>query len=175
MNIETERLLIRSIQPEDTEAYTEMASDGSLDRDIFPGRGKNYAAWMGEWIAEAIRAEEENDPTNWLAYAVAEKDSMRTVGSIGASFNPDFEALGLVYFIGTKHRGRGYAAEAAAAFSAHLLKKYALPKILTTVREENKASVKTIEKAGFILTEETMYQDYFDDKPYAYRLYEMKA
>lgn len=174
MYIETERLVIRSMCPSDANAFIEMASDQSLDRDIFPGRSRAYGEWMGRWIREAMEAEEKDDPKDWLAFAIAEKNGGNVIGSVGCSFNDELEEVGLVYFIGANKRGNGYAREAAAAFSAHLLKKYALTKILTTVRKENVASCKTIEKAGFSLKEERMYRDYYDDKPYVYRFYEMK-
>ena len=37
MYIETERLIIRSTEPSDAKSYIDMASDGSLDEDIFCG------------------------------------------------------------------------------------------------------------------------------------------
>ena len=43
MRLETERLLIRGIQPEDEKEFIEMASDGSL-HDV--GFGKNCSNWM---------------------------------------------------------------------------------------------------------------------------------
>ncbi len=37
MYLETDRLIIRSMELADEKAYIEMASDGSLDEDIFSG------------------------------------------------------------------------------------------------------------------------------------------
>lgn len=60
MFIETERLIIRSIVPEDREPYIEMASDGSL-RDIF-GDCKNCGEWMDSWIEETQALDRKDDP-----------------------------------------------------------------------------------------------------------------
>ena len=43
MYIETERLIVRSTEPSDAKAYIDMASDGSLDEDIFCGCSRDYA------------------------------------------------------------------------------------------------------------------------------------
>lgn len=42
MYIETERLIIRSTEPSDAKSYIDMASDGSLDEDIFCGCSREY-------------------------------------------------------------------------------------------------------------------------------------
>lgn len=174
MRLETERLVIRSIVPEDTKAFIEMAADGSLEKDIFPGRSGVPEFWMAEWIEEAIRADERENIRDWLAFCVEEKKRGKVVGSVGCSFNPDFGAVGLVYFIGAQDRGNSYAAEAAAVFSKYLLEKYPISRLLTTVRHENFASRKTMEKAGFMHIKSEMYQDYMDDFPGLYHFYERK-
>ena len=159
MRLETERLVIRSIVSEDLNAFIEMAADGSLEKDIFPGRSGAPEVWMADWIQEAIRAEERDNIGDWLAFCIEEKREGTVLGSVGCNFNPDFSAVGLVYFIGAQERGNGYAAEAAAVFSKFLFEKYMIPRLLTTVRHENFASRKVIEKAGFTEIKSEMYQD----------------
>ena len=51
MNIETERLIVRSLERGDELVYAKMAEDGSLDE---VGFDQNCAEWMGEWIEEAL-------------------------------------------------------------------------------------------------------------------------
>ena len=50
MNIETERVVIRSIRRGDEKAYAEMAKDGSL---IDIGFDENFSDWAEDWINEA--------------------------------------------------------------------------------------------------------------------------
>ena len=71
MNLETDRLIIRSIEPADEKAYVKMASDGSLDEDIFCGHQGEYNELMHEWVAEAISLDRQDNPTNdYLAYTI---------------------------------------------------------------------------------------------------------
>ena len=51
MNIETERIIIRSIQRGDEKAYAEMAKDGSLTEIGFD---ENFSDWAEDWINEAV-------------------------------------------------------------------------------------------------------------------------
>ena len=59
MNIETERLIIRSIQPGDEKAYAEMAGDGSLTEIGFD---ENFSDWAGDWIQEAMELTQKDTP-----------------------------------------------------------------------------------------------------------------
>ena len=69
MKIETDRLIIRSLRPDDEQAFIEMASDGSLT-EIF-GDCSECSHWMGKWIAESIQLEQENNPARaYLANCV---------------------------------------------------------------------------------------------------------
>ncbi len=52
MNIETERIIIRSIQRGDEKAYAEMAKDGSLAEIGFD---ENFSDWAEDWINEAVQ------------------------------------------------------------------------------------------------------------------------
>ncbi len=64
MKIETDRLIIRSLRPDDEQAFIEMASDGSLT-EIF-GDCSECSHWMGKWIAESIQLEQENNPAGHI-------------------------------------------------------------------------------------------------------------
>ena len=158
MYIETERLIIRSIETTDEQAYTEMASDGSLhdilgDCDVCQKR-------IASWVREAQTLDRENRPDReYLAYAVTDRQSGNLLGSVGCSYYEDLCQTGLCCFMGALYRGKGYAAEAAAAYTAYLLSHYDIPRIIATVRDDNTAAWKTVEKIGFTLTEIKMYRD----------------
>ncbi len=171
MYLETERLILRSMLLSDEKAFLEMASDGSLDKDIFPGRPAAYHTWMRAWIADAIKMDKQDNPADWMAFTIEERKSGVPVGSVGCTYYDDLKANGLVYFIGAAHRGNGYAAEAAAAYAEYFLARYEVPELTLTIRAENKASCKTAEKAGFTLVETKLYQDFNDDTPCLYHFY----
>ena len=74
MYLETDRLIIRSLQPSDEAIFIEMASDGSLT-EIF-GDCSECHKWMGEFIVDAIRLEQENNPFHeYMAFVIENKES----------------------------------------------------------------------------------------------------
>ena len=173
MKIETKRLLIRSLLPEDEQAFIDMASDGSLT-EIF-GDCRECHKWMGEWIRESIQLEKENDPNReYLAFVIEEKNSNRVVGSVGTSYYEDMRRTGITYFVGSKFRGHGYAAEAVSAFAAYFFKQYGAESLFAVARVRNIASCKTLERAGFVLYDTRVYQDMYDETPAASNFYERR-
>lgn len=123
MFIEKERLIIRSIEPTDEQAYIDMASDGSL-QDIF-GDCSDCREWMGTWIQEARALDRQNNPAGeYLAYTVTDKQRGIPLGSVGCSYYEDLKQVGITYFIGSAFRGQGYAAEAAKAYAQYFFTHY---------------------------------------------------
>ena len=107
-------LLIRALEPEDAIPFIEMASDGSLN-DV--GFGKDCNAWMVNWILEAKKLTDTDNPTmEYLAYAIVLKEKNIVIGSVGCSYYDDLHETGITYFIGGKYRHNGYAEEAVKAY-----------------------------------------------------------
>lgn len=162
MYLETDRLIIRSIQPSDEAIFVEMASDGSLT-EIF-GDCSECHKWMGEFISDAIKMEQENNPFHgYMAFVIENKENREVLGSVGSSYYDDFSKVGVTYFIGAKHRGHGYAAEALIALVDYLYANYEIDKLVAAASIHNIASYRTLEKAGFVVTETKMYQDMYDE------------
>ena len=175
MYIETDRLIIRDMELSDESAYVEMASDGSLDEDIFAGCSNKYHEWMRGWIAETIVLNQKDNPLqDYLSYSIVEKESNAVIGSIGCSYFDDLNQVGLVYFIGAKHRRKGYATEATIAYSRYMLNHYTIPKLIANIRTANQASCKTVERAGYTLIETKMYKDVTDTISKLYNFYEVQ-
>lgn len=173
MFIETERLIIRSIEPTDEQAYIDMASDGSL-QDIF-GDCSDCREWMGTWIQEARALDRQNNPAGeYLAYTVTDKQRGIPLGSVGCSYYEDLKQVGITYFIGSAFRGQGYAAEAATAYAQYFFTHYDIPRLIATVRENNAASWKTVERAGFVLLDTKMYRNINDEQEELYSFYELR-
>ena len=172
MRIETERLIIRSLTLEDEQAFIEMASDGSL-REIF-GDCSQSDTWMGEWIRESMQLEEQNNPNcEYLAFVIEEKSSNQAVGSVGTSYYEDMQKIGITYFIGSRFRGQGYAAEAVSGFVKYFFEHYDTDTLIARVRVRNEASCKTLERAGFVLYDTEMYRDMYDETPELSNFYEL--
>lgn len=173
MLIETERLIIRPIEPTDELPFAEMASNGSLS-DI--GFEANCSKWMNKWIIEAMMLSAKDNPfSDYLAYTIVLKGNHTVIGSVGCSYYEDLQKTGITYFIGTKYRHNGYAKEAVNAYASYFLEHYNAKEIIATIREENIASWKTIEQAGFRFIHKKMYKDINDEAQSMYRFYEKKA
>lgn len=162
MRIETKRLIIRSLTLEDEQTFIEMASDGSLT-EIF-GDCSQCDTWMGDWVRESMQLEVQNDPNReYLAFVIEEKSSNRAVGSVGTSYYEDMQKIGITYFIGARFRGQGYAAEAVSGFVKYFFEHYNMDTLIARVKDQNEASCKTLERAGFELYDTRMYQDMYDE------------
>ncbi|MDE5930960.1 MAG: GNAT family N-acetyltransferase [Lachnospiraceae bacterium] len=173
MHLETERLLIRSLRSTDEKAFIEMASDGSLT-EIF-GDCSECHKWMGDFIKEAMRLELENNPNReYLAYAIEDKNTHTVIGSVGTSYYEDFQKIGVTYFIGAKFRGHGYAAEALHALVGYFLSNYPIDRLMATADARNKASCKTLERAGFQLVDVRPYQDMYNEQEELSHFYEIR-
>ena len=130
---------------------------------------------LSKWRpTEASRKFSENNPDReYLAYVIEEKDSRTVVGSVGTSFYEDFQKIGVTYFIGAKFRGRGYAAEALRALVEYFLTSGRVSLFMATARTDNIASCKTLEKAGFHVTDTRLYQDLYDERETLSHFYEI--
>ena len=132
MIIETERLLIRTLKPKDAIPFVEMASDGSLS-DI--GFDNDCSGWMAEWIIEAKKLTDVDNPTlEYLAYAIELKEKDTVIGSVGCSYYDDLQKTGITYFIGAKYRHNGYAVEAVKAYANYFIGHYDSFKLIATFR-----------------------------------------
>lgn len=171
MRIETHRLLIRDVRAADEMPFVKMAADGSLNDCGFD---KSCGRWMREWITEAKAFIARDNPrADYLAYTITLKEEALVVGSVGCSYYEDLKEIGITYFIGAQYRDNGYAVEAVKAYTDYFLKHYHIQRMIATVRKENVASWKVIEKAGYRLLAEKMYKDINDDKEELYRFYEI--
>ena len=172
MRIETERLIIRSIERGDEKVLAEMAKDGSLSE---LGFDENCSEWIDDWINEAIELSEKDDPrVDYICSIVCLKDYGRVIGSVGNTYYEDTEKVGICYGIGAEYRRQGYASEAVKTYLDYFFEHYDEDEILATILDENEASYKTAEKAGFTLNDRRMYKDIYDSEERLYRFYSAK-
>ena len=172
MRIETERLIIRSIERGDEKVFADMAKDGSLN-DV--GFDINSSEWIGDWINEAIELSKNDNPRAfYIADVICLKEDGRIIGSVGTSYYEDLDKIGIVYFAGSEFRQKGYLSEAVKAYLDYYFKHYSENEILATIRDANVPSWKTAEKAGFVLEDTRMYKDINDSEEQLYRFYVIK-
>ena len=75
---------------------------------------------------------------------------------------------------GAKLRGCGYAAEALRTFAGYILTNYPVNRLMATANAKNKASCKTLERAGFQLTGIRPYRDLYDEREELSHFYEIR-
>lgn len=74
------------------------------------------------------------------------------LSSAGCSYYEDLRKVGMPYFLGAAHRGRGYALEAARLYRS-LLFPLCSPRLIAAVRQGGDVSRLAAERAGFLLSE----------------------
>ena len=143
MQIESERLIIRSAERGDEKVFAQMAKDGSLTE---VGFDENCSEWIGDWINEAIELDEKDDPrVDYIASSIVLKEDGRVIGSVGTTYYEEAAKIGICYFIGKEYRNKGYASEAVKAFLPYFFEHYNEDEIAATIHVDNKASQKTAE------------------------------
>ena len=169
MNIETERIIIRSIQRGDEKAYAEMAKDGSLAEIGFD---ENFSDWAEDWINEAVALTEKDDPrADYIPCTIILKSTGEVIGNVGCTYFEDSDKIGICYFAGADHRRKGYIREAVKAYVPYFFEHYNEDEIIAVIKEDNIRSWKVADNTGFRLLETRMYKDIGDEKEELYRFY----
>lgn len=157
--LETARLVLRPIEAADLPAYAAMLAHEPTVRFLGGATLSREEAWRkllmcpGQWA--------------WLGYgywAVERKADGRMIGQLGfADFKRDIEPgiegvpeMGWAFHLDVA--GQGYASEAAAAALEWIDEALAPPEIVAIVDEQNLASIRVAEKAGFTQKETARYK-----------------
>ena len=153
-DIQTERLLLVALMPEDIEAL--MARDfgrfAALSGFRFPADNPNLGDLA--WHLSAIQADDRHLP--WRMRVIIERSSKTVVGSINLKGPPsaagDVEiGWGLIEQV----RGRGYATEASAAVIRWARQQPGVSSISATIPDDNHPSQRLAERLGLTRTRET--------------------
>ncbi|MBX2966943.1 MAG: GNAT family N-acetyltransferase [Cyclobacteriaceae bacterium] len=141
--IETERLVLQRLRYEDAEEmFYSYASKDEATR---------YVSWPTH---QSIRDTREFLAYAWSAwtkgtdfsFSIRLQNSYRLIGSFGIM--NDAGKIQFGYIVSPTQWGRGYATEAARAMLNILKRQEGIFRIGTFVDEENKASVRVLEKCG---------------------------
>ena len=143
--IETERLILRQITPEDAEDYLKVHSD-PIVIDGFDSESPGSVDKMRKHIQQRSNALKGKQMLTW---GIAKK---REDIIIGACWFGDFEYQSraeIAYLLLSDFFKQGIMTEALKPVVAFGLEKMELHRIQAFVRPDNVASFKTIEKVGF--------------------------
>ena len=153
-NIQTERLILLALVPEEMEALIrgDVERFTKMTGFAFPPENANLGADLS-WHLKAIRTDSRQLP--WRIRAIVESSSNIIVGSINLKGPPsehgDVE-IGWGLIEGA--RQRGYATEAAAAVINWVVRQPGVTSISATVPDENQPSRRLATRLGLIRTSE---------------------
>jgi ribosomal-protein-alanine N-acetyltransferase len=144
LRLETERLILRPLEPGDVEDIHAVYSDPST----FVYLGSEPSESIEETLDVIERVQKRLSDRGLALGAVVERASGRVIGDCGLQHLEGGTEVELGYRMGREYRGRGYTTEAARAWLTYGLDTLGLDRIVAVARPENAASTRVMEKAG---------------------------
>lgn len=142
--LETERLLLRALRPEDLDAYAAMYADPEVMRYLEYGRPLDRAA---AWRSMALHVGHW-----WLRgygqWALVERLSGELVGRAGLWQPEGWPGLEVGWLLGRRHWGMGFATEAGGAAVEYAFRVVGVDHVISLIRPENEASIRVAERLG---------------------------
>ncbi|REK71198.1 GNAT family N-acetyltransferase [Paenibacillus paeoniae] len=143
--IATDRLIIRTLEMKDKEAFFEYRAMPEVYK---------YQSWRPESIGEvesfitANMAIEPNTRDSWLQLAVCLKEG-QLVGDMGIHFMGDDESIEIGYTLSPEFQGQGYAFEAVKALIDYLFLGLKKHRITGSVDPDHIKYINLLERLGF--------------------------
>ena len=146
IRIETERLLLRPLAPEDCEAHIAMMLDPAVAAMLSPTGGpqprhdlwRQFASYLGHWDIRGF---------GW--FSVAAKRRGAWVGRVGPWMPEGWPGLECGWSIARPYWGQGYAPEAAVAAIKWTFDQFPeLPRIISVIAPANANSQAVARKVG---------------------------
>ncbi|GBF57969.1 hypothetical protein PbB2_01640 [Candidatus Phycosocius bacilliformis] len=142
MMLETARLILRPPTEADFEAWAALLADPNLleagEKPVTgPEAWRSFAAAAGSWQLRG-----------YGVFAVFERESGSFVGRVGPHKPYGWPDRELGWVIATRFQGLGYAVEAASACRDWIFEVLKWPRIIHTIRPQNRASCAIATKIG---------------------------
>lgn len=145
IRLETARLIIRTFEPRDAEAWLALVTDPDVRRYLPPGPAPTLETFSSA-LERRHAMERERGFAMW---AVDAKETGSFVGQCGLypaeGTGPEIE---LAYHYQTSAWGKGYGTEAGSAVLAYAFGPLELDRVIAIVMPENVGSCRVVEKAG---------------------------
>ncbi|APU98744.1 GNAT family N-acetyltransferase [Sphingobacterium siyangense] len=146
MHIESERLAIRPIMAEDSQAVFGYRSDKETNK---------YQGWIPDSLAEVDAFIAKNPgtfnlPESWFQLVMTDKIANAVIGDIGVHFfGTEHLQVELGCTIKKEFQQQGYAKEGLKTVIEALFRQYHKHRIMASVAPENKASMQLLTSLGF--------------------------
>jgi RimJ/RimL family protein N-acetyltransferase len=142
--VETDRVVVRSLEPGDLDAFAAVTGDPELMRYVGDGTTLSREDTAG-WITTTARNQLRD---GWTTWAVADRTTGELLGYAGL-VHGDGDSIEITYVLRREHWGRGLAGEIVAALVEHAFAVRGLPELRATIDPRNAASRRVVERAGF--------------------------
>jgi RimJ/RimL family protein N-acetyltransferase len=155
MRLETDRLLLRDLHPDDVESEVALWSDPQVTRCLGGPRDE-------ERVRAILQEELAQPPLGPLGqWPVVQKASGEFVGDCGliAKEIEGREEVELVYILAAGAWGKGYATEIGAALLRFAIEELHQKRLVSLIDAENTASKRVAEKLGMHLEALVMRPD----------------
>ena len=148
--LETERLILRTWLLNDLKDFFEIYGDAEVWRNIDPQGVFQSEDAARRALRQGIAYQQEHGISHW---ATVEKAMGKVIGACGLNLFDGGPELELVYHFAPAYWGRGYATEAAGACLRYAFAELHAPRVVASIKAENVASGRVLEKIGFIRQE----------------------
>ncbi|MBI3285219.1 MAG: GNAT family N-acetyltransferase [Burkholderiales bacterium] len=156
----TERLLLRTIAPDDAEFYLELVNDPGFISNISDKGIRTVEAARAAILSGPVAAHEKHG----IGVYVVERKQDGVLLGIGCLIKRDsLPGIDLGYAFLERHCGQGYAYETACAVMQHAHADLGLAGLLAITSPDNRGSNKLLKKLGFSLQEVVVLAGEEDD------------
>ena len=145
-NIETPRLSVRLVAPEDLPALLEVNADDAVTRFL------PYASWKGMEDAQAWlkRAQDLLASGEAWQFVIVHRERQRAIGTCMLfRFDAASARAELGYVLGRAHWGAGFMVEALQGFVAFAFGPAGLRRLEAEINPRNTASARVLQRLGF--------------------------
>jgi [ribosomal protein S5]-alanine N-acetyltransferase len=144
--VETARLLLREMTPEDAAFILKLVNDPAWIQFI-GDKGIRTIDGARRYIIEGPM--EMYAQLGFGLWLVEQKESRIPIGMCGLIKRPALDDVDVGFAFLPENRGQGYAFESASATIAHARKAFGLTKLSAITAPANNRSVRVLEKLGF--------------------------
>lgn len=165
VNIETERLILRNLIPEDYEAAFQWCGDPKVNTYMI------YPLYKcAEDVKTWIESLNPDDPDNYDVGFVI-KETGQLIGSGGIVYNPERDVWIIGYNIRADKWGNGYVPEAIQGLIDYVSRSRTINAIEGEFAEENDKSRRVMEKLGMSYNRDAEYEKLDKSKRFKAKIY----
>lgn len=173
--IETARLRMRPVEPDDASAYYPLAADPEVS-PLMLWRAHASIAETRDWLERSSAALQQGTEITWaVEHEGAVAGCIGLTGITWAVLATRCDRATLGYWLARKRWGAGLMTEAATAVTAWGFETLGLHKITVSCFEPNIASRRVIEKVGYRFVGKSEDDVWRDGQWYAHLQYELTA